>query len=138
VSALDFAKRNGALLVPFGMAMPEATDTISDAASRLKVKPEHVWCAAGSGTLARGLQQAWPKASIHAIQVGGPVNLPGVTVHQFSRPYSWHAPDDWAPFDCCPTYEKKAYHIMRLWLACNRRVKGLTLFWSPMNGPAVN
>jgi hypothetical protein len=62
--AIDFAKRNGALLAPFGMAMPEAIDTIAHTATRLKVKPEQVWCAAGSGTLARALQQAWPKASM--------------------------------------------------------------------------
>jgi hypothetical protein len=93
--AFDFAKPNGALLAPFGMAMPEAIDTIADAANALKLT----------------------------------VNL------KYQQP----APAGWQPpFDTDWHYEAKAYHVMKLWLQCNPRVKGLTLFWSPMNGPAVN
>jgi hypothetical protein len=130
--AHDFARRNGAMLAPFGMAVPEAIDVIADTASRLKVRPNIVFCAAGSGTLARGLQQAWPTAELHYVQVGADVDVPGAVKHTVNLKYQQAAPASWAPFDCCPHYEAKAFHVMKLWLAVNRGVKGNVLFWSPM------
>jgi hypothetical protein len=33
--------------------------------------PEEVWCAGGSGTLARGLAKAWPRVRLNVVQGGG-------------------------------------------------------------------
>ena len=69
--ARAYAAKVGAALVPFGGAGHEAR--ITEAAAGLALDPAHVWCVAGSGTLARGLRAAWPSASFHVVQVGNGV-----------------------------------------------------------------
>lgn len=39
----------------------EIVQWISEVAQQISVVPEEVWAAAGSGTLIRGLQKAWPE-----------------------------------------------------------------------------
>lgn len=68
--AREWSKRTGARLVPFGVDLPEAVTAIADAARSTGLDPDEVWCAAGSGVLARGLALAWPKARRHVVQVG--------------------------------------------------------------------
>ena len=33
-------------------------------------EPDEVWCAAGSGALARGMALTWPNARRHVVQIG--------------------------------------------------------------------
>jgi len=56
--AREWAKRSGARLVPFGADMPEAVAAIAAAARAIGLDPDEVWCAAGSGVLARGFRAA--------------------------------------------------------------------------------
>lgn len=54
-------------------------------------EPEEVWCAAGSGVLARGLAAAWPKARRHVVQIGRdltPREVGGATIHVHPRKFS--------------------------------------------------
>jgi restriction system protein len=45
-----------------GADMPEAINAIAVAACAIGIEPDEVWCASGSGVLARGLAAAWPNA----------------------------------------------------------------------------
>jgi threonine dehydratase len=67
--AREYCTRTGARLMPFGGDMPEALNTIAAAACAIGIEPDEVWCASGSGVLARGLAAAWPHARRHAVQV---------------------------------------------------------------------
>jgi hypothetical protein len=57
--------------MPFGGDMPEAINTIAAAAGAIGIEPDEVWCASGSGVLARGLAAAWA-ACTTACRAGGP------------------------------------------------------------------
>lgn len=66
--ARDYCERTGAALVPFGVEAEFAIDAIAQAARSLAIEPpDQVWCAAGSGVLARGLARAWPAARRHVV-----------------------------------------------------------------------
>ena len=60
--AIRYSHQTGAVLAPFGFDIPGATQAIAQAALSIGIQPDEVWCAAGSGVLARGLAQAWPNA----------------------------------------------------------------------------
>jgi threonine dehydratase len=82
--AREYCIRTGARLMPFGADMPEAINAIAAAASAIGIEPDEIWCAAGSGVLARGLAVAWPNARRHAVQVGRtltPRDVAGATIH---------------------------------------------------------
>ncbi len=65
--AREYAKQAGARLAPFGVDIPEAIESIAEAARSIEVEPDEVWCASGSGVLARGLASAWPNARRHVV-----------------------------------------------------------------------
>jgi threonine dehydratase len=56
--AREYSRQAGARLAPFGVDMPEAIDAIAGAARSIEIEPDEVWCASGSGVLARGLAYA--------------------------------------------------------------------------------
>jgi threonine dehydratase len=58
--ARQYCRDNGASLIPFGADIPGATEALASAALATGLEPDEVWCAAGSGVLARGLALAWP------------------------------------------------------------------------------
>jgi threonine dehydratase len=97
--ARQYAEQAGSMLAPFGMAVPNAVDVIAETARALKLKPSVVWVAAGSGTLAKGLRLAWPRAEMHCVQVGVDVDVPGTQIHTFNKPYGYALPERAAPFD---------------------------------------
>ena len=68
--AREYCQEHGARLAPFGFDIPGATQAIAAAARSIGIQPGEVWCAGGSGVLARGLAQAWPDARRHVVQVG--------------------------------------------------------------------
>src|SRR5690606_6268410 len=87
--AREYCARTGARLVPFGVDMPEAVVAIAEAAKAIGIVPDEVWCAAGSGVLARGLAMAWPTARRHVVQVGHaltPEEVAGATIHIYPAP----------------------------------------------------
>ena len=111
----------GATMIPFGGAGSEAL--IAAAALQLDVAPKHVWCVAGSGTLARGLHAAWPDAAFHVVQVGKTVDLPFAEVLVSPKRFeqsSLAVP----PWPACPNYEAKAWPFLR------ERIEPGTLFWN--------
>lgn len=92
--AREYCSRAGAALVPFGVDMPEAVVAIAEAAKAIGIVPDEVWCAAGSGVLARGLATAWPTARRHVVQVGRaltPAEVAGATIHIYPAPFGREA-----------------------------------------------
>ena len=131
--ARAYCEATGAMLVPFGVDMPEAIEAIAEAARQIDIKPAEVWCASGSGVLARGLAMAWPRARRHVVQVGrtlSPTDVAGAAIHK--APYKFEqACRIPAPFPADPHYDLKA------WVECKaRRGAGPCLFWNVV-GPAV-
>lgn len=130
--AKAYCAATGATLAPFGMDMPEAIETIAQAACSVDIRPDEVWCAAGSGVLARGLALAWPKARRHVVSVGRALTVDevaGAVIHSsgmpFARPHKVQP-----PFPSDPHYDAKAWHLCKA-----RKGKGIVLFWN-VTGPA--
>lgn len=131
--ATAYAAARGALLAPFGFDLPTAIDAIADAARTIKIEPDEVWCAAGSGVLMRGLAKAWPNARRHAVQVGRTLNrgeVDGADIHVHPRRFSAVAATN-PPFPADPHYDAKAWEICR-----RERGRGRVVFWN-VTGPAL-
>jgi hypothetical protein len=125
--AREYCARAGARLMPFGADMPEAINAIAAAACTIGIEPDEVWCASGSGVLARGLAAAWPNARRHAVQVGRtltPRDVAGATIHVYPAPFG-RAAHSKPPFPSDPTYEAKAWELMTA-----RKGKGMVVFWN--------
>lgn len=134
------AEARGSYLLPFGAVTPDATDVIADTANTLKVKPDFVWCASGSGTLIKGLVKAWPRAQHHVCQVGHqltPEEVGGATIHESLFKYGWAAPANFAPFDCDAHYERKGFYALKQWMT-QHKPKGKVLFWSVMSSSEIH
>ncbi len=130
--ARDYCHQSGALLLPFGMDTPMAVKEIAAAARSMGIQPDEVWCAAGSGVLARGLAQAWPNARRYVVQVGRPLvsaDVAGATIHIYPKPFK-RAIKNLPPFPSDPHYDAKAWE-----LCLDQKGPGLVLFWN-VTGPA--
>jgi hypothetical protein len=130
--AREYCNRTGALLAPFGVNLPAAIETIAEAAHMTGLEPDEVWCASGSGVLARSLAAAWPRARRHVVEVGRtlePAEVAGATIHKAGLPFS-KALKERPPFPSDPHYDAKAWRICKA-----RRGAGLVLFWN-VTGPA--
>lgn len=130
--ARDYCAATGARLVPFGADVPGAVEAIAEAALSLDIAPAEVWCAAGSGVLARGLAAAWPQAQLHAVAVGRALQLFEVAreLHRYPRSFGAEARTQ-PPFPSDPHYDAKA------WEFCLEMSRARpTLFWN-VTGPAI-
>jgi hypothetical protein len=131
--AREYCWRSGARLAPFGMDVPGATDAIAAAARMIDASLDEVWCAGGSGVLARGLAQAWPGARLHVVAVGRaltPREAAGGAIHAYPLPFGREAKGS-PPFPSDPHYDAKAWEM-----ATARRGAGRILFWN-VTGPAI-
>jgi hypothetical protein len=125
--ARKYSYQTGALLAPFGFDIPGATQAIAQAARSIGIQPHEVWCAAGSGVLARGLAQAWPSARRHVVQVGrtlSPNDVAGATIHVYPKPFGWAVKNP-PPFPSDPHYDAKAWE-----LCVKHKGPGVVLFWN--------
>lgn len=109
--ARAYCEARGATLLPFGMDIPEMQAGICDIAKRIDIDPTHVLTVAGSGTLTRALQAAWPGARFDAIRIGS-VPDPGTAA-------VWLAPERFEqdarnppPFPSCSNYDAKAWQFL--------------------------
>lgn len=132
--ARAYCRASGAKLVPFGADLPEAVEAIAAAARSLDLDPAEVWCASGSGVLARGLAAAWPNAQRHVVQVGRqlqPSHVAGAAIHRAPLPFEKAFKGD-VPFPSDRHYDAKA------WAICKekaRREAGLVVFWNVTGEP---
>jgi len=128
-AATKYAGKNGRYLMPFGFDLPDAVRAIADAALATGVTPDEVWCASGSGTLARGLGLAWPAARLNVVQVGKTLTKKEVgkaKIHIYPKPFGWALKSD-VPFPSDPHYDAKAWEMMRA-----KKRKGTVLMWNVM------
>jgi hypothetical protein len=133
--ARDYAARAGALFLPLGFDVPEAVDPLLSYARVVRSRVgdlDQVWCATGSGMLARCLALAFPNSEVCAVPVGlasrhsrqqMPANLTWHSTALRFEQVEKHEP----PFPSCAHYERKA------WLAMTRNRKGSALFWNVMS-----
>lgn len=125
--ARQYAAETGAHLIPFGFDMPGCIDTLARAARSLPVQPDEVWCAAGSGTLARSLAMAWPMARRHVVEVGkelAAADVSGATIHRYHRPFMELAKHP-APFSADLNYDAKAWEV-----CAAQHGPGRVIFWN--------
>ena len=130
--AIKYSHQTGAVLAPFGFDIPGAAQAIANAARSIGIQPDEVWCAAGSGVLARGLAQAWSNASRHVVQVGRTLNdgdVAGATIHEYPKKFGW-AVKNQPPFASDPHYDAKAWEF-----CLAKKGPGVVLFWN-VTGPA--
>ena len=121
--ARAYAEAVGAVLLPFGLDCPAVLEGIAGVAQSLPVAPEEVWTVAGSGTLTRALQLAWPAARFVAVRIGGDGD--------FGRSEILLAPERFEqaaksppPFPSCENYDAKAWQFIR------RHASPGALFWN--------
>lgn len=114
--ARAYCNGTGAVLAPFGMNVPGASEAIAQAATATGVDPDEVWCASGSGVLARGLALAFPNARRHVVQVGRALeaaDVAGAHIHIYPKPFDAEASRQ-PPFPSDPHYDAKAWEVCKL------------------------
>lgn len=102
-----------AALLPFGLDDPAFITELSHVMERTVVpaKGAQLWCAAGSGTITRALQKAFPRCEHHAVLVGTEGGDYGTaTVHKALEDFE----DDALlppPFPSCSNYDAKVWRF---------------------------
>jgi len=104
-------------VLPLGLEHETVLASIIKVARSLPVQPKEVWSVGSSGTMNRGLQLAWPDATIHVVQVGHNMSEReiGRAIHHVS-PYKFDKPvkeKDAPPFPSAPTYDAKGWSVMK-------------------------
>jgi hypothetical protein len=105
------------------MDAPEFLAGLADVARALPIKPAEVWSVAGSGTLTRALQMAWPRARFYAVAVGKEPDAGRAVVMRAPEAFDQAAREP-PPFPSCDNYDAKAWRFMR-----DQAVDG-ALFWN--------
>lgn len=119
-----YAAQNNARLLPFGLNSPRVRTGIAAVARSLPFVPDEVWTVAGSGMLARALQEAWPRAEFHVVKVGKDDIQLGAA-ETYRAPEKFHQDAKFPPpFPSCVTYDAKAWRFM-----LDRASPG-ALFWN--------
>lgn len=120
-----YAAERGACLLPFGLDCPAMVAALAAVARALPlpVPPLEVWSVAGSGTLQRGLQAAWPDARFFAVRIGAAPNAGKAEVIQAPERYEQTAQEP-PPFPSCGNYDAKA------WRFVSNLAKPGALFWN--------
>lgn len=121
--AREYAALVGACLLPFGLDTPEIGARLAEIAAALPLTPAEVWTVAGSGTLSRALQAAWPRAAFRAVQVGKEASV--------GRAIKYVAPESFdknatvlPPFPSCRNYDAKAWRFIQ------QHASDDALFWN--------
>jgi hypothetical protein len=127
--ARAYCAETGARLAPFGFDLAWSVGAIAEAALRTGETSEEVWCAGGSGTLARGLAKAWPRVRLNVVQVGRDLAVAGAAMHKYCQPFRLVA-RTLPPFPSDPHYDAKTFEI-----CLARHGPGKVLFWN-VAGPA--
>lgn len=110
--AREYCRASGAVLFPFGMAFPAFVEALAGIARSLPVSPREFWSVAGSGTLSRALQMAWPGAKAMAVRVGKRPDCGAARL--FVAPERFEAPCAIPPpFPSSLSYDAKAWRFVR-------------------------
>jgi hypothetical protein len=85
-------------------------DALAAVASQLSA-PTEFWSVAGSGTLTRALQAAWPDAAAHAVRIGADPDAGRATLYHAPEPFERPAKQP-PPFPSCDNYDAKAWRFI--------------------------
>lgn len=121
--AREYCASTGARMLPFGLACEEMERAIAARAAALNIAPPEVWSVAGSGTLQRGLQRAWPLAKFYAVQIGKTPDAGRAEVLIAPEKYEQDARIV-PPFPSCSNYDAKAWRFL------TERAGNGALFWN--------
>lgn len=134
--AKAYAEKTGAMMLPLGFDVPEAIEPfvkrLKEFAGTLPDRPTEVWCATGSGFLAKCLGRAFPDSQVIGVAVGlrskHEAQAMPANVKLVPHPLDFAAElKETAPFPSCPNYDRKA------WSLCQSQGKGRRLFWNVMS-----
>jgi hypothetical protein len=123
--ARDYVKEspNNRRLLPIGFDHPSVIASVTRVANNMGVTPTEVWTVGSSGTLTRGLQQAWPDASFHCVAVGHKGDYGRAKVYRCEIPFNRETKIN-PPFPSAPTYDAKAWEFMKQYASPG------ALFWN--------
>lgn len=111
--ARKHCEETGAYLVPFGMDDEIFVDAMAQEIAALPGEaPTEVWCVAGSGTLTRALQRAFPDATHHAVQIGRDPDVGEAKLWKAPEAFEDDATDP-PPFQSCSNYDAKAWRFIK-------------------------
>lgn len=110
--ARAYAQAASAKLLPFGLDCPEMRAGLRTLARGLDFQPCEVWTVAGSGTLTRALQSAWPSAAFFAVRVGAAVDAERARVFDAPEKFEQDAKIK-PPFPSCSNYDAKAWRFIQ-------------------------
>jgi hypothetical protein len=121
--ARSYAAAVSARYLPFGFNYPEIRSALANIAASLPIKPDEVWSVAGSGTLTKALQCAWPTAQFYAVQIGAHAET-NMAVRFIAPEKFEHRAQAPPPFPSCPEYDAKAWRFIQ------RYASPGALFWN--------
>ena len=121
--ATEYCNRTGATLLPFGLDTDEMRSEIAVRAKHVQYDPQEVWCVAGSGTLTRALQDAWPAAKHYAVRIGAEPSVGRADVYVAPEKFEQDAKRP-PPFPSCRNYDAKAWRFVL------EHAKSGALFWN--------
>lgn len=130
--ARAYAEQAGALFLPLGFDVSAAVDPFCEAIARVRARvgnPDQVWCATGSGMLARCLASVFTNSEICGVTVGLASRHEAQAfprnVRLVSTRYSFEQEArERCPFPSDPNYDRKA------WAECEKHSRGSVLFWN--------
>jgi hypothetical protein len=119
-------------LLQLGLDDQRVKEDIRDLAKNIEqdydINISEVWSVGSSGTLTRGLQMAFPDKDVHVVSVGHSMKQNEVgraTLHRSDLKFTDEVKEeDKPPFPSVPTYDAKAWKIMR------EQAKPGSLFWN--------
>ena len=119
-------------LLQLGLDDQRVREDIRDLAKNIEqdydINISEVWSVGSSGTLTRGLQMAFPDKDVHVVSVGHSMKQNEVgraTLHRSDLKFTDEVKEeDKPPFPSVPTYDAKAWKIMR------EQAKPGSLFWN--------
>ena len=109
--AKSYCNATGAILLPFGFDSPKFIAGLTSVAVSIPESPTEVWTVAGSGTLSRSLQRAWPFARFHAVRVGREPSVGRAAIHVAPEPFERDSRLT-PPFPSCSNYDAKAWQFI--------------------------
>ena len=123
--ARDYVKENpiNRRLLPIGFDHPSVIASVTRVAQGMDITPREVWTVGSSGTLTRGLQQAWADASFHCVAVGHKGDYGRAKVYKCEIPFNKETKVK-PPFPSAPTYDAKAWEFMK------KHASPGALFWN--------
>jgi len=121
--ARDYCEQSGAVLLPFGLACQQISDALRAVAASIAVQPKEVWTVAGSGTLTRALQDAWPAADFFAVAVGKDADCGRAKVFVAPETFEQAAKRP-PPFPSSLNYDAKAWQFIQ------KHASPDALFWN--------